>query len=193
MFRLYKESYKPSSLIEEVQRKAQGKPVVVAIGRQDKDKGFDVFIESAIASKQSGNKVQYVFGGMVSKIDKDLVSSFIQAGGIAFDRRVTDEEIIQLYTVADFVWCYYSAKYDQASGILGRAVQFGIPAIVRDKSMMHKFCELESLKHYDKTEIQSIDQPIGDKEQDSQIDKNPEKFRSHSFLKLCWAFGIGKP
>lgn len=138
----------------------KNQPIITAIGKQDKNKGFDKFIKSAILN---ANKAKYVFGGKVHGSQKQLHNEFIAAGGVSNNRMVSDDEILQLYATSSAVWCVYSAEYDQASGILGRAVQLDIPVIVRENSMMHKFCQIESISF------------ICDKELDAQIVKNELK------------------
>ena len=54
-----------------------------------------------------------------------------------FDRLLTDGEMMSLYACADVVWSCYSPEYDQASGIFGRAVQHGVPTVVRVGSNLH--------------------------------------------------------
>jgi hypothetical protein len=39
------------------------------------------------------------------------------------------------------VWSCYAPDYDQASGIFGRAVQLGVPAIVRTSSYLAKLAD----------------------------------------------------
>ena len=46
---------------------------------------------------------------------------------------------------SQFIWCCYSPEYDQASGVFGRAVQYGCIPIVREHSVIHKFCINEEI------------------------------------------------
>lgn len=121
------------------------KATLVAIGRQDEDKGFDKFVEFY---NVRSNEFNAVFGGKVTKELTSILTQFEVMGGISNNRFVTDSEVLQLYAMADFVWCVYSETYDQASGILGRAAQLGIPVIVRENSLMQQFCEQEGITYY---------------------------------------------
>jgi hypothetical protein len=47
---------------------------------------------------------------------------------------VSDEELFSLYRVADIIWCCFTPVRDLSSGVFGRAMQFGRPAIVRTGS-----------------------------------------------------------
>jgi hypothetical protein len=50
------------------------------------------------------------------------------------DRHIDDAELFCLYRNADLVWSCYAPDYNQSSGIHGRAVQLGIPVVVRKGS-----------------------------------------------------------
>jgi hypothetical protein len=67
------------------------------------------------------------------------------AGAIVVDRFVSDDELASLYSCADFMWSCYSPTYNQASGIFGRAVQYGVPSIVRKGSYIHKQANIMDL------------------------------------------------
>jgi hypothetical protein len=69
----------------------------------------------------------------------------VQAGGYACDRFISNEELFDLYACADLIWCCYAADYDQASGVFGRAIQLGIPVVVREGALIHKFCLAQGL------------------------------------------------
>ncbi len=60
-------------------------------------------------------------------------------GGLLIDRRLDDAELESLYVVSDVIWSCYAPEYDQASGIFGRALQLGVPVIVRRGSLLHRF------------------------------------------------------
>ena len=65
----------------------------------------------------------------------------IATGAIVVDRFLTDVEIESLYGVSRAIWGCYSPERDQASGIFGRAMQLGVPTIVREGSVVHRFAE----------------------------------------------------
>lgn len=119
---------------------AKGQRVISALGLQDQNKGFDVFATTLSQSEHSDARSLLAFAGKVSTACEPLVVTFAEHGGIGINRHVTDDELFQMYCVSDAVWCLYDKGYDQASGILGRAIQFGIPAIVRQGSLSHRLC-----------------------------------------------------
>jgi hypothetical protein len=121
--------------------------VVCAIGSQTVEKGFRVFVEAFAAHPEIRHEFLFAFGGTVATALKPLGAALGGAGGVAVDRRITDREILELYGIADLVWAYYDLGYDQASGILGRAAQAGIPVVVREGSLLQKLCQEEGIQH----------------------------------------------
>jgi hypothetical protein len=126
---------------------AGGRLVVCALGRQDRSKGFDVFTQSYSADAGLREGFLFAYGGKVAGGLDEEVRAFSEAGGFAEAREVSDEELLELYRVADLVWICYAPDYDQASGIFGRAVQLGIPAAVRSGSLIHRLCAREGIAH----------------------------------------------
>lgn len=121
--------------------------VVCAMGRQDEGKGFGTFSNLPTLFKTAVTRVQFAFGGKVASEYAAAFEKFSKAGGIGLNRFISDAELFDFYGAADFVWASYSPDNDQASGIFGRAVQLGIPTIVRKNSMIHRLCEIESFPH----------------------------------------------
>lgn len=133
------------ALVTEARRRAAGRTVLSAIGTQSRSKGFTLLAEAMAAGDIDDWSV--LAAGRVPEDQRAACERFRTAGGWALDRMVSDDEILAAYAVADAVWCLYDPSYDQASGILGRAVQFGVPAVVREGSLSHRFCSLEDIPH----------------------------------------------
>lgn len=136
----------PRGLTQEVRESAGERRVVAALGRLDRDKGFDQMVATGLA-KEGMQEWQFAAGGKVSAASLIAARDFLAAGGLLFDRQLTDGEILELYAGADLIWCCYSKDYDQSSGILGRAGQLGIPAIVRRGSLLQRICEEGGIEH----------------------------------------------
>lgn len=130
------------SLVKEIQSSAESRRIFSAIGVQNEAKGSDLFLDIYANSLDIQREWCFVSGGKVHFSLKEKSELFDHAGGFLVDRFVSKEELIALYAVSDVVWCRYAEKYDQASGILGRAIQFGIPVVVRYGSLSHRFCEM---------------------------------------------------
>jgi hypothetical protein len=130
-----------NSFKSELLNKAKNRKLVCAIGKQDKSKGFDDFITNYINSKSLQEDFLFVSGGKISDVTDELVFQFESVGGVAINRRITDSELVALYEISDFVWASYSPDYDQSSGVLGRALQFHKPVIVRENSVVLKITQ----------------------------------------------------
>jgi hypothetical protein len=120
----------------EVRRLAGGRPIVCWLGAVSVHKGFAFMVDSLEANPDLARRICFVSAGVAGS-EQALASRFRSIGGVHIDRRLTDSEWESLYGVADAVWACYDPRYDQASGTFGRAVQFGVPAIVRRGSLIH--------------------------------------------------------
>lgn len=140
-------------LAAEIRQAAGERRICCAIGRQDADKGFDQFAGLFAARPELQDYWLFAFGGRVATDQAGLLQAFVRAGGIGRDRFVDRAELFDLYSCADLIWCSYAADYDQASGVLGRAIQLGIPVVVRQNALIHSYCVTEAVAHvaYDGT------------------------------------------
>ncbi|EDX80022.1 hypothetical protein BBAL3_1179 [Brevundimonas sp. BAL3] len=71
-----------------------------------------------------------------------LAADFVGAGGVVVNQFISDEELSSLYGTATVVWGVYAPHYDQASGIFGRAVQYGKPILLRRGSSIARHAEV---------------------------------------------------
>lgn len=145
---------KKSEKILEMENMAAGRVVCIALGKQDTDKGFDEFAKAYKEVPNLNNKVLFAYAGKTSADVSESAKSLKAQGAYVCDEYISDKDLFQFYLAANYVWCAYGGNYDQASGILGRAVQFGVTVIVRHGTLMHKFCQKENYPHvvYDKNE-----------------------------------------
>lgn len=127
---------------------AGGRAVVAAIGRQDRAKGFDMFCSLYAARADLRDSCLFAFGGGVAEDQVgERLRAFEDAGGLSRARFISHDELLDLYATADAVWCCYDVNYDQASGVFGRAIQLGLPVIVRKGSLLERTCVIEGLPH----------------------------------------------
>lgn len=131
------------ALASQVRAAAIGRQVCCAIGRQDEGKGFHRFARLFCGDPVLRSALLFAYGGLIDPSLKREARQFAEAGGFGLDRFVSDAELLGLYCAADLVWCVYGPDYDQASGILGRAMQMGLPVVVRRGSVIERICELE--------------------------------------------------
>lgn len=151
IFEQLKYGMKPSidlpeyQIVYDIKKYANGRPIVIALGAQNKEKGIYILADNIQYFFE--NNYCVVVAGRFSSDSQIAKKSLEEGGTLIFDRFMTDEEILGLYAAADVVWCFYDPSYDQASGILGRAVQLGILPIVRLGSFSEKFCLSEDINH----------------------------------------------
>lgn len=121
---------------------AKGRRVCAAIGTQNHEKGFDRLARLYLDRGELRAGLHLAIGGKVVPDQQEAAFALAAAGTTCIDRYISDGEIFGLYRAADLVWCRYEPSYDQASGILGRAMQLGIPAVVRPGSVAAALCRL---------------------------------------------------
>lgn len=144
---------------QEIRAAAAKRRVVVAVGRQDEAKGFDMFSQLFAARADLRERWLFAFGGrVVDRLVAPCLDPFVAAGGQAKSEYISHDELLDLYAAADAVWCCYALDYDEASGVFGRAIQLGLPVIVRKGSLLERTCRAEGLAYvaYD-GEVASFD------------------------------------
>jgi hypothetical protein len=112
--------------------------IVVSLGKQDIIKGAAYFVHLYNSSEILRNAALFVMVGNCSLIESSDLDKFRSLGGVVVDRFVTEEELIACYEIADCVWACYDPDYNQSSGIFGRAIQIGVPVIVRKGSYLEE-------------------------------------------------------
>lgn len=135
----------PSGSSPELERRiasaARGRRILVALGGQNISKGFDYLADLWCSSPNLRDAFLFVVAGKVSAGSLDKARRFAQADGLLVDRFIDNNELFALYKSAGIVWSCYSPRYNQASGIHGRAVQLGVPVVVREGSYLEKLGE----------------------------------------------------
>lgn len=134
-------------ITERVEETAAGRAVVLALGGQNRIKGFDFFSRLWCGSARIREKFLFCAAGAVAPEEEAAKGRFCKAGGLVIDRRLENEELLRLYEHANAVWSCYAPDYDQASGIFGRAVQFGVPSLVRSGSFLEKLASEHDHRH----------------------------------------------
>lgn len=181
-----------SALCADIRKVAAGRYICCAMGRQDKSKGFHWFAELYTKKSELRRLTLFAFGGKVNATLKPSLSAFKQAGGFVCNRVVTDAELLDLYAAADLVWCAYDHDYDQASGILGRAVQLGIPVVVRRNSLAHRLCEIEGFVHLAIDPIADVGAlaTIPQREDSKKTAERAQRMGEESLARLRAALGV---
>jgi hypothetical protein len=129
----------PTALSEAILQRAAGRRVLCMPGTLTSLKGF-VFLSEIMRSDPTlGERLLVVAAGKVQPETDEAARIFVAAGGMLADRLLDDAEMESLYAVSDLIWSCYSPDYDQASGIFGRAVQLGVPVVIRRGALIDRF------------------------------------------------------
>ncbi len=129
------------------ERRTGERRVLTAIGTQNAWKGFELFVDIYARSALLRWSYQFIACGKVMPAAGEHAAVLEEAGGVLVDKALSDAELLGTYAASDAVWCLYPPVGDHATGILGRAVQLGIPVIVRQGSLAHRLCTTENLPH----------------------------------------------
>jgi hypothetical protein len=91
---------------------------------------------------ENNPKFHTIFAGKINQEDQSRISKLSNVTLI--NRYISDNELFYLYKIAHAIYCYYDLSVRRPSGIFGRAVQFGKPAIIRKNGFLAK-----TYKQYD--------------------------------------------
>lgn len=120
-----------TALSERILAHAKGRKIIAALGGLNLFKGFDFFADMAVEAASFFDDAVFVACGPLAHDCHDHKSRIENAGGLVVPDYISDAEMVSIYGIADMVWACYPERFDQASGIFGRASQYGIPALVR--------------------------------------------------------------
>ena len=123
-----------AAAIAAIEAAAAGRPVLAFIGGITHAKAFPRLASLFAASDELRRAIHLVVAGRCYDIEAKEVTAIEALGAQVWNRFVSDEEIAAAYVAADWVWLNYSPGYEQASGIFGRAVQWGRPVLLRHDS-----------------------------------------------------------
>jgi hypothetical protein len=128
-----------TALSSKTKELASGRKIVVFLGKASRRKGYGKMVSLA---SEFGDRAFFVSAGTVDQECKADAAALDAAGMLVADRRVSEEELLSLYGIADYVWCQYDESSSElSSGIFGRAVQFGRTAVVREGSYLDRLAE----------------------------------------------------
>ena len=125
------------ALAERARARANGRPTVVVMGRMEQYKGIKMMVAMATDPAFCSKFFLVIAGAQEPAIQPMLAA--IDGDFMIENRYISDGELYALYDVADYVWAVYAPDYDQASGIFGRAAQFGRTSIVRAGSLVDRY------------------------------------------------------
>lgn len=148
-FQLWDVTEEEREAVEQLRRERRpgNRFVMTALGTQSRGKGFDLFSDAFARFSVLRKRFTFLACGKVSPDIAEYALVLEEAGGVAVDRALSHAELLGAYAASDAIWCFYPRAGDHACGILGRAVQLGIPVVVRQGSLAHRLCTVENLLH----------------------------------------------
>lgn len=177
------------------ERRPGERRVLTAIGTQSVQKGFGLFADIYARSLPLRSSCQFIACGSVVPMAAEHAAVLNEAGGVLVDRAVSDAELLGAYAASDAVWCLYPRIGDHASGILGRAAQLGIPAVVRQGSPAHRLCIVENLQHVAASAEEAAERlvcPFPPRDE-PRGRRAARRFAEHSEATLRAALGLAMP
>jgi hypothetical protein len=129
-------------IVEQLAAASSGRRVLIALGTQSKAKGFDYLVDIWCASARVREAYIFVVAGKLAAPSTAQAKRFVDLGGMLVNERITNSDLLYLYKKADVIWSCYAEGYDQSSGIHGRAVQLGVPVLVRHDSSIDRLGKL---------------------------------------------------
>jgi hypothetical protein len=117
---------------------SRGRRFLIALGTQSKSKGFDYLVDIWCASARLREEYICVVAGKLAASSAAQAKRLVDHGGMLINQRIANGDLFYLYKRADLIWSCYAEGYDQSSGIHGRAVQLGIPVLVRKDSCIDR-------------------------------------------------------
>jgi len=135
-----------TALSKKIEEIASGRPVVCALGSLNSSKGMRFMAEILKSRPSIAENVLWIHAGQACGTESQLAERLRKSGVLVVSRYMTEVEFMSLYGAASAIWACYAPNYDQASGIFGRAIQLGVPAIIRRGSVNHRLAELNDIK-----------------------------------------------
>jgi len=115
---------------------AAGRSVVLLIGHLDPSKGLSFLRDIFCGDPRLLETTVPAICGKILPEGSAAVEALRDCGAFVESRYLDHAELMSLYRAADAAWCCYPPERDQSSGILGRAVQFGVAPILRRGSVL---------------------------------------------------------
>lgn len=129
-----------TALSKRAENAAGGRKILLFLGKASRRKGYDKLV--SISSKIS-KQVLIVTAGRVAEDCEKSAEVLREKGMVVEDRVISEDELISLYGIADYVWCRYDESSNSlSSGVFGRAVQLGRTAVVPEGSYLDRLARL---------------------------------------------------
>lgn len=133
-----------SPLADRVAKRANGRTVLLMTGVLELPKGLGTLRDIYATDARLIERLYPVLAGAIEPDARRACQELEAMGAHVEGRRLSDEELLSLFRVADAVWCCYAPSRDMSSGVFGRAIQFGAAPVVRKGSYLESFASFPS-------------------------------------------------
>jgi hypothetical protein len=127
----------PTPLSDAIRAASAGRRIVAALGYFSDDKGGNMLVDLA-ELEELAEHFLFVVAGIVQPDVEVRLDAAPRRALFVEKRKLSNAELMSIYTIADLTWCCYAPGRDISSGIFGRSLQFGVPAIVREGSLLQR-------------------------------------------------------
>jgi hypothetical protein len=108
-------SAEPSAqLADQLAVASRGRRFLVALGTQNKPKGFDYLVDIWCASARLREEFICVVAGKLAASSAPQAKRFVDHGGMLINQRIANSDLFYLYKRADMIWSCYAEGYDQS-------------------------------------------------------------------------------
>lgn len=128
-----------SDLLAQITEAADGRRTLAFIGTVSAIKGIGWLRDLMNAPNWPSSGIFVIVAGNFPIGNGVSPNQMRELGGLVIDRHISDSELRAVYATADLIWSFYDPRYNQASGVFGRAVQAGRSPIVRAESLIARF------------------------------------------------------
>ncbi len=136
-----------SLLADQLQSLARRRPVLLFSGAVNKDKGIEFLADIVEQFPEINNDILIIVAGPIDKRLEEHCKRLQENGVELVARWLSDRELESLYGISSLIWACYHPSYDQASGIFGRAAQFGKTCLIRRGALLEEIGNGMALNH----------------------------------------------
>ncbi|MCP9234077.1 hypothetical protein NMG46_28395 [Mesorhizobium sp. LMG 17147] len=129
-------SPKETRLSADVRSMAGRRRLCTAVGVLNAGKGLEFLADTLEKFPVIREHTQVVVAGSTNPHTRGVLTRLSDAGSVVIDRFLSDAELLSLIGTSELVWACYDPRYDQASGVFGRAVQLGSVPITREGAIV---------------------------------------------------------
>lgn len=127
-----------TELSQMAQKHATGRLLLACTGAFSSDKGLSQLADMMEHPEWPKDRIAVVAAGRFSQFQMATKKRLKASGAFVADRFISDKELFSIYTISQAAWVCYAPSRDMSSGVVGRALQFGVLPIIREGSVLEE-------------------------------------------------------